>query len=116
MEEIQRENKKNKMAWLSILLALAGPAILIIIGIVSEAVAGYFPVFIIGWIQVILFVLPIASIILSVLCLTLWRKKIRGKIRALPITALILCNPFFVFYYWVISIILTSEAAGLNWM
>ena len=116
MEEIQRENTKNKMAWLSILLVLAGPVFLMIIRIVSNAVAGYFQNSLITLIEIILFVLPIAGVILSVLCLTSWKKNLRGKMRALPITALILCNPLFAIFYLFICAVVTSEAAGLSWM
>ena len=108
--------EKNKMAVASLLLVLAGPTLLFLTGLVSGLSDNYFSETFVTVLQVFLFVLPIKGIVLSILCITLWKKKISAKMHAMPIVALILCNPMFAYFYYVICIIITATAAGMGWM
>jgi len=108
--------EKNKMAVASLLLVLAGPTLLFLTGLISGLSDNYFSETFVTVLQVFLFVLPIKGVVLSILCITLWKKKISAKMHAMPIVALILCNPMFAYFYYVICIIITATAAGMGWM
>jgi len=106
--------RKIKMAIIGFVFMLAGPILLFFAVFYTESF-GYFSktaAVIVSWTAI---VLPGVGIVFAIIALFQWKKtKILG--RALAIVTVVMCNPLFYLYYFLICGIASSTLAGLSWM
>jgi len=103
----------NKLAIIGFALMLAGPMILFLARTLQNQIGDFseFAAHAIMWITL---VLPGIGAVISFVSLIL---KKAGKLGcALSIVTLIMCNPFFYFFYFFICGIMGNTLAGLSWM
>lgn len=105
---------KNRLAIIGFSLMIAGPLIIALAG-EYESKVNYLPEFVANVITWTAIILPAIGAICSIVALCLKSKT--GKLgRALAIVTLIMCNPMFYFYYFIICAIASTTLAGLSWM
>jgi len=106
--------QQNKAPIIGFILMLAGPAIIMIAGFLTDTF-GYISEIaanIISWTAI---ALPGIGAVICIVMLFRWKKT--GKLgRALSIVTVIMCNPFFYFIYLFMCGIASKTMAGLNWM
>ena len=106
--------RTNKLAIIGFLTMLAGPAILILAGLLT-GLFGDYPVVLAWIIAGTAMVLPGAGAVYSIISLRRWKKT--GMLgRALSIVILVMCNPLFYYIYIALCGIMGSTMAGLSWM
>ena len=106
--------QRNKLPVIGFILMLLGPGILMLAGFLTSTL-GYAPVIIANIIAWTVIILPGIGAVMSIISLVRWKKT--GKLgRALTIVTVVMCNPIFYFYYFIICVIASSTLAGLSWM
>jgi hypothetical protein len=106
--------QNNKAPFIGFILMLAGPAILILAGLVTGAF-GYLPRTAANIVSYVTMFLPGIGAVVCIVTLFRWKKT--GKLgRSLAVVTVVMCNPFFYFFYFFICAISSSTLAGLSWM
>ncbi len=98
------------------ILMLLGPIILLALGWLLWPIVNDFSEFtLLAIINICLF-LPGIGAILSLISLIINKKKEHPSYRMLSFVTLIMCNPFFYFYYFFICSVMRFSVAGIPWM
>jgi len=106
--------QNNKVPIIGFVLMLAGPVILILAGLFTEAL-GCLPRTAANIVSYVTMFLPGIGAVICIVTLFRWKKT--GKLgRSLAVVTVIMCNPFFYFFYFFICAISSSTLAGLSWM
>ena len=106
--------QKNKISIIGFILMLAGPAILTLAGLFTGAF-GYLPNMAANIVSLVSIILPGIGAVISIVSLFRWKKT--GKLgRSLAVVTVVMCNPFFYFFYLIFCAISSNTLAGLSWM
>ena len=106
--------RRSKLGITGFALVAAGPLLLLLANTLQQT-AGDFPRWLANAVSWVCLLLPAAGFVVSVVSLFRWKKSgILG--RALSLSAVIICNPFFYLCYAFFCLTASSTLAGLNWM
>lgn len=110
----QPTGEKNKMPLVGAGLTVAGPLILCIIAIVGryDSISDLSAVVL----QLVTFGFPVAGLVIAILCVSKWRNMISIGFKTVAIITIVLCNPFFLFIYYIICAMSTGSLAGQGMM
>jgi hypothetical protein len=106
--------ENNKASITGFILMLAGPAILLLAGLLTDTF-GYLPETAANIISYVALFLPGIGAVLCIITLFRW-KKTRKLGRSLAVVTVVMCNPIFYFFYYFICAISSNTLAGLSWM
>ena len=104
----------DKLAIVGAALAVAGPLLLVITSIFCHY--GSMSDFVALLLRWIVFGMPVLAFVIAIICLTRWKKNLGDGSKVIAIVTVVLCNPFFLYIYYLICYISTASFAGQNWM